>query len=50
MANGTDIAPIADTCFTVPFEPNPRFTGRDPILADLGGGYSWANRLPQPPS
>jgi len=35
--NGTDISPTADTCFTVPFDRNLRFTGRESILADTEG-------------
>lgn len=30
---------LARTCFTVPFERNPRFTGRESILADLEGRF-----------
>ena len=37
ISAGTDISPLADTCFTVPFDRNPRFTGRESILADIEG-------------
>jgi len=37
ISAGTDISPIADTCFTVPFDRNPRFTGRESILAGIEG-------------
>jgi tetratricopeptide (TPR) repeat protein len=37
ISTGTDIPLIADACFTIPFERNPRFTGREFILANLEG-------------
>jgi len=37
ISTSTDTSSIANTCFTVPFDRNLRFTGRESILADIEG-------------
>jgi hypothetical protein len=35
ITTGTDISYVDNTCFTVPFDRNPRFTGRESLLASF---------------